>query len=169
MARVLIVGGEERGAELAAALLGAGHAVRVVAASALPEGALLPASVERFDGDPNRPGTLKAALEHVTVACWLLGNAAGSESEVRALHGARLERFLAQTVDSSVRGLVYEAAGNAPDETLAEGRLIATELAQRNAIPLALITAEPARRSLWLDQALDAVATLLGRYASPIS
>jgi hypothetical protein len=161
MARVLIVGGDERGGRLAATLLDAGYAVRIVTEPRSdPERAGI-AGAERFAGDAERPGTLKAALEQVTVACWLFGDAAGEDARVRALHGARLERFLEQTVDSSVRGLVYEAAGSVDQCTLARGRELVTRFASRNAIPLALIDADPADRAAWLERARGAVAALM--------
>jgi hypothetical protein len=161
MARVLIVGGDERGVRLAAALLGAGYAVRIVAEPRSGGAHSGPAGAERFEGDAERPGTLKAALEQVTVACWLFGEATGDGARVRALHGARLERFLEQTVDSSVRGLVYEAAGSVEQRTLTDGRELVTRFASRNAIPLALIDADPADHAAWLERASGAVADLM--------
>ena len=168
MARVLIVGGDDRAGELAAALLEDGHAVRVVLGGETGLDAGLPAGAERFDGDPDRPGTLKAALEQVTVACWLFGDATGAHERVAALHGARLERFLHQTIDSPVRGLVYEAAGSVDAGLLAAGRALVNEFADRNAIPLALITADPAERGEWLTEARTGVAAIIGRYSRVI-
>jgi hypothetical protein len=166
MARVLIVGGEGRGRRLAAALLQAGLAVRIVVAESSRAHDVGLERVERFEGDAERPGTLKAALEQVSVACWLFGDADADPARVRALHGARLERFLEAVVDSSVRGLVYEAAGGVDPRTLGEGRELVTRFALRNAIPLALIDADPASQAAWLAQLREAVAALLERYPS---
>jgi hypothetical protein len=164
MARVLIVGGEERGRVLAAVLLERGYAVRVVGGPSARARARTPPGAEPFDADPERPGTLKAALEQVTIACWLFGSAAGTAERLRALHGARLERFLHQTIDSSMRGLLYEAAGSIDPSTLAAGRRLVSDFAMSNAVPLALITAEPSDPAGWLAHALDGVVGLVERY-----
>jgi NADPH-dependent 2,4-dienoyl-CoA reductase/sulfur reductase-like enzyme len=160
VARVLIVGGGERGAVLAAALCEHGYAVRAIEVGAAPDG------VERFDADPERPGTLKAALEQVTVACWLFGSDDRERGRERmeVLNGARLERFLHQTIDSPVRGLLYEGAGSAGEEVLAGGRRLVSEYAEQNAIPYALLARDRADPVEWLERALDAVAALVERY-----
>ena len=165
MARVLIVGGRGRGRALAGALLEAGHAVRVVLEPDATD-APLPDGAEPFAGDANRIGTLKSALAQVTIACWLFGCVADGAEDAAALHGTRLERFLEQTLDSSVRGLVYEAAGSVDEKTLAAGRATLERFATFNAIPFALLTADPAERGPWLQCALEAVAQILGRYSS---
>ena len=67
---------------------------------------------ECWIGTPDRVASLRYALEGVTLACWLLGNACGEPDELAALHGSRLEFFLGQTIDTTVRGLIYEAAGS---------------------------------------------------------
>ena len=82
MARVLIVGGAGRTAELE----GSGHVVEQ------PEGV-----------DPDRLATLTPGLEAVTVVCWLFG-----EDAREALHGDRLAALLEYLVDTPVRGFVYE-------------------------------------------------------------
>ncbi len=165
MARVLIVGGGERGRAFAGALLEAGHAVRVVLEPDAAD-APLPGGAEAFRGDASRVGTLKPALAQVTVACWLFGCPPEGAGEVTALHSSRLERFLEQTLDSSVRGLVYEAAGSVEEQTLAGGRSIVERFATFNAIPFAFLTADPSERGPWLEHALEAVAQILGRYSS---
>jgi hypothetical protein len=166
MARVLIVGGDERGHSLAAALLQQGYAVRVVSDPQSGASGRPPAGAERFDADPDRPGSLKAALEQVTIACWLFGSAVGTDERVGALHGARLERFLDHTIDSAVRGLVYEAAGSVDERTLARGRRLVSRFAERNAIPLAIIGSGPRDSGAWLADGLDGLVALLERYPS---
>jgi hypothetical protein len=161
MARVLIVGGEDRAATLAEALLDDGYAVRVVLDPLSAARGAPPGSVELAAGDPDRPGTLKPALEHVAVACWLFGSAPGGEDRVGALHGARLERFLHQTIDSSVRGLLYEATGSLDAALLGGGREIVTGFADAHAIPLALVTADPSDRARWREQAREALGALM--------
>jgi nucleoside-diphosphate-sugar epimerase len=106
VARVLIVGCGCRGRELAAALVASGHAVRGTSRSeeALP--AIETAGAEGVIADPDRLATLTPQLEGVSVLCWLLGRAGNA-----ALHGPRLESLLELLVDTHVRGVVYEAAG----------------------------------------------------------
>jgi hypothetical protein len=163
MARVLIVGGEERGLRLATALLQTGHAVRLIIEEHASHGIRgEPPGAEGFLADPERPGTLKAALEHVSVACWLFGSASGTAPRVKALNGGHLQRFLEQAVDSSAHAIVYEAAGRAPEAALSQGRALATAFAERNAIPLLLITADSSDADVWLENAREAVARALG-------
>jgi hypothetical protein len=161
MARVLIVGGEDRAAALAQALLDEGYAVRLVLDPLSAARGAPPGSAEVAGGDPDRPGTLKPALEHVAVACWLFGSAPGGEDRVGALHGARLERFLHQTIDSSVRGLLYEAAGSLDAALLEGGREIVSGFAHAHAVPLAFITADPSDRTRWREDAREALGTLM--------
>jgi hypothetical protein len=131
VARLLILGGGQRGRQLAAELLQAGHAVRIVpvdAAGTEPFGA------ELFAGNPNRLGTLRGALDGVTIACWLLG----------AEHAARLPAFLTSAIDSPLRGLIYEAP---PAQALR-----VQEIARQNAIPAYAIAADPRAPDLWLAE-----------------
>lgn len=117
---------------------------------------------ECWIGDPNRLGTLRGALDAVTIACWLLGGATGSEEQLQELHGARLRAFLESAIDTTVRGLLYEAAGSSmPAGALADGERIARELARRNSIPLAILDAHPADLRCWLRQAGGALSSLL--------
>lgn len=162
MARVLIVEGADRGLRLAAALIEEGHAVRVVA-SASERGEQIEAiGAECLIGTPDRLATLRGALEHVTIACWLLAEESGSPERVRALHGPRLQQFMCSLIDSTVRGFVYEAGGEvvAPD-TLAQGWRIVSETAVRNSIPAAAITADPLDFDSWIAQARAVVSALL--------
>jgi hypothetical protein len=100
----------------------------------------------------------------VTIVCWLLGTVAGLEDEVRALNGSRLEFFLGQVIDTTVRGFVYEAAGTVPGEVLAGGERIVRKIAERNEIPVAVVTADPGESELWVGDARAAIeALLLGR------
>ncbi len=113
MARVLIVGGGCRGRRLAAELVGegSGHAVRIVTRTEAGRGEIEASGAECLIGSPDRLATLRGALDGVTIACWLLATATGESEQVRALHGSRLESFLAQAIDTTMRGFVYEAPG----------------------------------------------------------
>jgi hypothetical protein len=105
---------------------------------------------------------MRGALDAVTILCWLLGSCAGSEQELRDLHIVRLQFFLTQAIDTTVRGFVYEARGaTTPAAILAEGERIVRSTAQRNAIPTAFLTANPEDLPDWLDTARAAIASLL--------
>jgi hypothetical protein len=136
--------------------------VRVVTRAEARRAEIEAAGAECRIGDPDRLGTLRGALEGVTIACWLLGAATGTPEQVRALHGARLRAFLEQAIDSTMRGFVYEAAGTAPAGALAEGERIAREITERNAIPVAFITAGQGDPDAWAADARVAVGELLG-------
>ncbi len=164
MARVLIVAGGCRGRRLAEALVGEGHAVRITTRGERGRAAIEAAGAECWVGTPDRLATLRGALENVTILCWMLGTAAGPPEELGALHGSRLEFFMTQAIDTTVRGVVYEARGAPPAAPmLAAGESIVRALAERNAIPAAFLTADPQDRDAWLADALAAVGSLLAR------
>ena len=98
----------------------------------------------------------------MTVACWLLAGAAGAAGELQELHTVRLEFFLTQMIDTTVRGFVYEGRGttSAP-EALVEGEQIARRMCERNAIPLAVLDRPAAEGDLWQQQARAAIEQLL--------
>ena len=108
MARALIVGCGCRGRELGGRLLAEGWAVR--GTSRRQEGleAIGAAGIEPALADPERPGTILELVNDVAVLVLLLGGARGSEEELGAIHGPRLERLLEHLVDTPVRGVVYE-------------------------------------------------------------
>jgi hypothetical protein len=108
-----------------------------------------------------RLATLRGALDGVAVLCWLLGNARASPAELAELYGPRLELFMTQAVDTTVRGVVYEAAGSVPPELLRGGEHLARGIATRNAIPFATVRADPADERWWLDEMQAALASLL--------
>ena len=97
----------------------------------------------------------------MTVACWLLGTACGTAEALAALHGTRLDFFVNQTIDTTVRGLVYEAAGTVDATALAAGRELISERAAFNAIPLAVLDADPLDLDGWTRQARAAIDGLL--------
>jgi hypothetical protein len=146
---------------LTEALLAGGHAVRATTSDPARASAIEAVGGECLLGTPERLATLRGALEHVTVACWLLADVNNPEL-ARALHGPRLERFLGDAIDSTLRGFVYEAGGKAvSSEVLAVGERIVSETARLNLIPVALLTADPLDLDVWLARALDAIAGLL--------
>lgn len=164
VARILIVGGGCRGRWLAAATVQDGHAVRIVTRSEAGRAAIEAVGAECWIGTPDRLATLRGALESVTVLCWLLGTATGSTQALRALHSSRLEFFLTQAIDTTVRGLVYEAQGTGASRGPArEGEALVRSLIARNAIPAAFLSADPEDPDAWLADARAAVGSLLSR------
>jgi hypothetical protein len=139
------------------------HAVRVVTRDETRRQEIERAGAECWIGNPDRLSTLRAALENVTVVCWLLATATGPAEEVRDLHGSRLEFFLGQSIDTTVRGFVYESGGTVvPAETLVAGTEIARRITSKNAIPLKLVEVDPRATSAWQGEALASVRSLLG-------
>jgi hypothetical protein len=109
--------------------------------------------------------TLIEALDHVTVVCLLLGSASGSQEELRALHGTRLEMLLTKLTDTTVRGVVYEAGGTVGAVVLAAGAQLVSTFGERNLALTAMLEADPAEPDRWLVAALDAVAGVVGATA----
>ena len=161
MARVLIVGGGCRGRALASELVREGHAVRITTRSEAGRAAIERTGAECWIGTPDRLATLRGSLENVTVACWLLASAAGDPEEVRALHSSRLEFFLTQAIDTTVRGVLYDTSGTLPPEILAEGERIVRAITARNEIPFRCLTAVPAEPDAWLRAARAEIGSLL--------
>ena len=144
MARVLIVGGGCRGRQLASMLVDEGHAVRITTRSQRGRAQIEQVGAECFLGDPDRLATLRASLEHVTVACWLLAGARGTSQQLRALHASRPEHFLSQAIDTTLRGFVYECPVSASGSGgWQAGERAVRAIAAMNAIPAAFLTADP--------------------------
>jgi hypothetical protein len=184
VARILIVGGGCRGRRLAAVLTAEthGHAVRITTRTETGRAAIEQAGAECWIGTPDRLATLRGALESVTVVCWLLSSATGPTEQLAALYGPRLEFFLGQAIDTTVRGFVYESpaypdgvgAPLAPGASarkavttamISEGKRIVRAMGERNTIPLAFLTADPTDADGWLAEAQRVVGTLLRDHA----
>lgn len=162
MARILIIGGGGRGLQLARSLTTAGHAVRATTRSEQRREVISEAGAECWIGTPERLATLRGALENVTIVCWLLGRATGTEEQIQQLHTSRLEFFLGQIVDSTVRGFIYELPPKSQaDELGTRGSEIVRRLTQLNSIPHRLIEADRGGHE-WLAEARAAIASLLG-------
>jgi nucleoside-diphosphate-sugar epimerase len=145
VARVLIVGCGCRGQELARALVAESHVVRGTTRdpARLPE--IAAAGAEPVLADPDRVGTLVAALDAVAIVAWLLGRPAG---DTAALHGPRLRALLERLVDTTVRGFAYEGADGVGE--------IVREASETWEIPTAEIGAGP-----WHGAGRQAVSALL--------
>ncbi|MDX6724870.1 MAG: hypothetical protein QOD73_3274 [Solirubrobacteraceae bacterium] len=157
-----MVGGGCRGLELARDLVAEGHAVRAVTRRPEARAAIEAAGCECWIGDPDVVGTLRYALDNVTLLLWLLGTADGPPEHVAALHGPRLRMMLEKTTDTTVRGVVYEAAGTVAPEILAAGVEEVRHARRTNEIPYALVAADPADRAAWLGDTRTAIDALLG-------
>jgi uncharacterized protein YbjT (DUF2867 family) len=147
LARVLIVGCGCRGQELARSLVADGHAVRGTTRDRERFDAIAAAGAEPVLADPDRVGTLVSALDAVAIVVWLLGRATGTPEELTALHGDRLRALFEKVVDTMVRGVVVDPAGQGD-------AAIARQAAQTWTIPLAVL--EPG------GDPAQAVAGLLG-------
>jgi uncharacterized protein YbjT (DUF2867 family) len=164
VARCLIVGCGCHGLELTGALRAAGHAVRGTTRDPARGAEIEAAGAEPFVGDPNVVGTLAPALAHVGVACILLGSAIGTEEQLAALHSTRLDMLLERMLDTTVRGVVYQAAGSVDPALLDTGAGRVRYACERSLIPYELLTADPATESSWVARAVEAVErALLGR------
>jgi hypothetical protein len=164
VARILIVAGGCRGRRLGSEMVGEGHAVRITTRTEAGRAAIEASGAECWIGAPDRLATLRGALENVTIACWLLASATGESAQVRALHASRLEFFLTQAIDTTVRGFLYEASGViVPRDAFAEGARIVRAIGERNAIPVVFLTANPEDSEAWLLAASAAIDSLLHR------
>jgi hypothetical protein len=154
-----MVGGGCRGLRLARTLVAEGHAVRAVTRSPARRAQIEAAGCECWIGDPDRIGSLRYALDNVTVLLWLLGTATGPN--VEALHGPRLRMMLDKVTDTTVRAVLYEAAGSV-DPAVLEAGAAELALARRlNEIPGALLEADPHDADAWVAAAREAVEHLL--------
>ncbi len=160
--RVLMVGGGCRGLALSRELVAEGHAVRGVTRRREGVPAIEAAGGEAWVGDPGVVGTLRYALDNVTLLLWLLGTAIGPPDEIAALHGSRLRMMLERTVDTTVRGVVYEAAGTVAREALDAGVAEVREARERNEIPFRVLRTDPADREAWRTAAQAAIDALVG-------
>lgn len=115
---------------------------------------------EPVRADPDRLGTLVGALDHVSVAVLLLGSAVGDRESLAALHGPRLEALLVKLLDTTIRGVVYEASGSVPAPLLAQGAASVERHCLSSHVPYAVL--EMGRDSPdWLDRVLDDVDRVL--------
>lgn len=119
------------------------------------------AGAEVWIGDPDRIATISYSLADVTVLCWLMGSAEGPAEKIEALHGSRLRMLLERSIDTTVRGLVYEAAGSVDPSLLARGAETVRAACDYSEIPHALLAVDPADHEAWLAEAVGAVERLL--------
>jgi uncharacterized protein YbjT (DUF2867 family) len=154
-----MVGGGCRGLRLARELVADGHAVRAVTRSEERRADIEAAGCECWIGDPDRIGTLRYALDNVTVLLWLLGTATGPN--VADLHGSRLRMMLDKVTDTTVRGVLYEAAGTVDAQALQRGAAEVARARELNEIPGALLEVDPRDQEAWVGAASAGIERLL--------
>jgi hypothetical protein len=162
VARVLIVAGGCRGRTLGRELVARGHAVRITTRTQAGRTGIEDVGAECWIGTPDRIGSLRYALENVSILCWLLGTATGEPAVVGELHGRRLEFMLSQTIDTTVRGVIYEAAGTVAPTRLAGGADLVRRWATFNRVPHRILDRDPDDPAAWGEAAVGAVDGLLG-------
>jgi uncharacterized protein YbjT (DUF2867 family) len=163
VARILLLGGGCRGRQLAVGLISAGHAVRITTRSEEGRAAIEAAGAECWLGTPDRLATLRGALDGVTITCWMLATAQGTPEQLSELHGARLEFFLTQAIDTTVRGIVYELRGTPVQPPApAAGEQLVRRITELNQIPLAFLEQDRADARAWTGAAREAIDSLLG-------
>jgi NAD(P)H-binding len=143
-----MVGGGRAGLGLTRRLVADGHAVRFVTRHEDRRAEVEVAGAECWIGDPDRIGSLRYALDNVTVLLWLLGRADGDD-----LHGSRLTMMLERTIDTTVRGVVYEGTP--------EGAAVVERMAGYNEIPYALIDVPREDEDAWAAAILEAIDGIL--------
>lgn len=119
------------------------------------------AGAEAVVADPYRLATVTPLLFGVSVVIWPFGTATGTEDQIEAVHGPRLESLLAKLVDSGVRGLVYEAAGTVKPELLAAGADQVRRSGEWFRMPVSIVDTDPADTSAWLAAMLAGVNAVL--------
>ena len=128
---MLIVGGRLRGgqAALASALVAEGHAVRITTRTEAGRAAIEQTGAECWIGTPDRLATLRGSwtASPSPAGCSPPRPASGMTS--CALHTVRLEYFLTQLIDTTVRGFLYEARGEArPPRPARAGEAIVADM-----------------------------------------
>jgi hypothetical protein len=147
--RALLVGGGRPGLALTRKLAADGHAVRFVTRHEGFAPDIEAAGGEAYLGDPDRIGSLRYALDNVTVLLWLLGPAAGDPD----LHGSRLTMMMERTIDTTVRGVVYEGTG--------DGAEVVRRMASYNEIPHVILAADREDEDAWVAAVLAAIDGIL--------
>jgi hypothetical protein len=146
--RALLVGGGRPGLELTRRLTADGHAVRFVTRNEAFAPEIRDAGAEAYLGDPDRIGSLRYGLDNVTVLLWLMGRAPAGD-----LHGSRLTMMMERTIDTTVRGMVYEGTP--------EGAAIVDRMATYNEIPYAILDTPRADQDAWVSAVLEDIDGVL--------
>jgi hypothetical protein len=146
--RALLVGGGRPGLALTRALAADGHAVRFVTRHEGFAPEIDAAGGETYIGDPDRVGSLRYALDNVTVLLWLLGRVPDGD-----LHGSRLTMMMERTIDTTVRGVVYEGT--------TAGAAEVARMATYNEIPYEILDVPRVDEDAWVRAVLAAIDGVL--------
>ena len=146
--RALLVGGGRPGLELTRRLTADGHAVRFVSRHEGFRDEIEAAGGEFYLGDPDRIGSLRYGLDNVTVLLWLMGRAPAGD-----LHGSRLTMMMERTIDTTVRGMVYEGTE--------AGAAVVERMAAYNEIPFSILHADRDDPEAWVTAVLAEIDGVL--------
>jgi hypothetical protein len=146
--RVLLVGGGRPGLELTRRLTADGHAVRFVTRHEGFREKIEAAGGECYLGDPDRIGSLRYGLDNVTVLLWLMGRAPAGD-----LHGSRLTMMMERTIDTTVRGMVYEGTDG--------GAEVVARMAAYNEIPFSILRVDRDDPDEWVTAVLGEIDGVL--------
>lgn len=149
MARALIVGCGCRGRVVARRLLSDGWQVR--GTSRHPEGVALiqEAGIEAALADPADPGSVLELVGDVSAVAWLLGSAEGTDEELAAIHGPRLDRVLERLVETPVRGFLYDGVGSVDPILLARGKEAVEAASETWRLPVSCVFVDPLDDETW--------------------
>lgn len=143
-----MIGGGRPGLELTRRLAADGHAVRFVTRHEAFAPEIEAAGGEPYIGDPDRIGSLRYGLDNVTILLWLLGPVPGGD-----LHGSRLTMMMERTIDTTVRGVIYEGTP--------EGAAEVERMAGYNEIPYAILDAPRSDEDAWVSAILAEIDGVL--------
>jgi hypothetical protein len=143
-----MVGGGRPGLELTRRLAADGHAVRFVTRHEAFAPEIEAAGGEAYIGDPDRIGSLRYGLDNVTILLWLLGPVPGGD-----LHGSRLTMMMERTIDTTVRGVIYEGT--------IDGAAVVEQMAAYNEIPYAILDAPRDDVDAWASAILAEIDGVL--------
>jgi hypothetical protein len=146
--RVLLVGGGRPGLALTRRLAAGGHAVRFVTRHEGFREEIEAAGGEFYLGDPDRIGSLRYGLDNVTILAWLMGRAPDGD-----LHGSRLTMMMERTIDTTVRGVIYEGTPG--------GAAVVERMAAYNEIPYAILGAGREDEDAWVEAVLEQIDGVL--------
>lgn len=151
MARALIVGCGCRGRAVGGRLLAKGWQVRGTSRHREGLALIKGAGIEAALADPADPGSVLDLVGDVSVVAWLLGSAEGSDEELSALHGPRLDRVLERLVETPVRGFVYDGRGSVDPILLARGKEAVEAASETWNMPVSCLLVDPRDVETWED------------------
>ena len=145
--RLLVLGAtSDRALALAQTFTAEGHAVRAVTPDEADRARIEATGAECWIGTPDVVGTIRLGFDNVTLVLHLLG-----ASDDEDLHGSRLHMLLERTIDTTVRGVVYEAG---------RGREVLERMTSFNEIPARVVDHGA---DGWDELTRQAIADLLAR------